>query len=118
MTGRAVLNADGNVVYLFIADANRARIKEPGIPPHAPDFVPPLAELLEAEVSTMATTGSIGAYPVKDGDIHPVADPVTWARARAADVPMMCHSTGMSVEACLWLDPATGQMEMLFERGA
>lgn len=118
VSGRAVFDADGHVIYMFIEDPNRLRIKEPGIEPHPDDFAPPLAEALAQELALMERTGAIGEYPSEDVGIYPKIEAADWERARRANLPMMCHSTGYSVQACLWLNPASGQMEILLERGS
>lgn len=120
VAGRAVLDADGHAVYLHVEDPNRLRIKEPDVPPHPPGFAPPLAELAALAAETMERTGSLGPYPADPGEsgIFPMVEAADWARARDSDRPMMCHSTGYSVEICLWLDPASGEIAALFERGS
>lgn len=118
VAGRAVLGEDGHPIYMFIEDPNRIRIKEPGIEPHPDDFVPPLAEVLRQELARMSRTGTIGPFPEDENGIYPKVDPTDWERARSADRPLMCHSTGYSVQACLWLDPLSEDIVLLYEEGS
>lgn len=119
VAGRAILNADGHPIYMFIEDPNRIRIKEPGVPRRPGNFTPPLAQMVRDEIAAMERTASMGAFPAgKDTGIYPKVTTAQWARARKANRPMPCHRTGYSVSACFWLDPQSKDMQMLFERGS
>lgn len=66
---------------------------------------------------TLAHTSEAPAWPLPQ-TARTTLDRVTYEDIRARDLPMLCHSTGTGVEACVFWEPAAAGAGHFYDRDA
>jgi hypothetical protein len=106
-----VSGADGHPLYAWSAPMTQA---------FGDTFAGATAEAMNAFLErwsqpTLLRTSAAPAWPLPES-ARTTLDRLTYEDIRARDLPMLCHSTGTGVEACVFWEPAAAGAGHMYDR--